>query len=78
MTTTPRTSRPFRFAAVRVLLTYSRVCDSFTKETVLYGLSENYNLQRYTIAEEEHVEGVDTSTPPSFSKPKSIQGPPFV
>lgn len=57
MTTTPRTSRPFRFAAVRVLLTYSRVCDSFTKETVLYGLSENYNLQRYTIAEEEHVEG---------------------
>jgi len=48
--------RAFRFAAIRVLLTYSQVCESFTKETVLYGLSETYNIQRYTIGEELHSE----------------------
>lgn len=47
----------FRFAARRVMLTYSQVCSNFTKETVLYSLSTNYMIERYVIGEELHEDG---------------------
>lgn len=47
----------FRFSAKRVLLTYSQICDDFTKESVLYDLSERIDIMRYTIGEESHTNG---------------------
>lgn len=47
----------FRFAAKRVFLTYSDVCPSFTKETVLYDIDERLPIKYHFIAEERHASG---------------------
>lgn len=44
----------FRFAAKRVLLTYSDVCEEITKETVLYDICERTPSLEWSIAEETH------------------------
>lgn len=44
----------FRFAAKRVLLTYSDVCEEITKETVLYDICERTPAHEWCIAEETH------------------------
>jgi len=51
----PNTS--FRFAALKVLLTYSQVCDRITKETILFDLAERYSIDKYMIGEEQHEDG---------------------
>jgi len=48
---------PFRFAAKQVFLTYSQICDHFTKESVYYTIAERFSLDRYTLGEENHVDG---------------------
>lgn len=45
---------PFRFAAKRVLLTYSDVCEEITKETVLFDVIERTPSNLWSIAEEIH------------------------
>jgi len=47
----------FRFSAKRAFLTYSDVCEYFTKETVYYDINERYPLKFYFIAEERHISG---------------------
>lgn len=44
----------FRFAAKRVLLTYSDVCEEVTKETILYDVCERTPTLQYCISEETH------------------------
>lgn len=47
----------FRFQARRVLLTFSQVSDIFTRETVLFDISERFAVKRYCISEENHSDG---------------------
>lgn len=47
----------FRFAATKVLLTYSQVCNEFTAETILYDFQERFRLDTWVIGEETHQDG---------------------
>lgn len=47
----------FRFAAKKVLLTYSDVCEEITREAVLYDLEDRYPIVTYLVAEEQHQSG---------------------
>lgn len=47
----------FRFAARRVLLTYSQCSDTLTKEGVFHTLEERYAMETYTLGEELHEDG---------------------
>lgn len=49
-------SRPFRFCAKQVFLTYSQVCEHMTKESVYYDMHARYPLSRYTLGEECHAD----------------------
>lgn len=44
----------FRFAAKKVLLTYSDVCEEITRESILYDLEERFPIVTHVIAEEIH------------------------
>lgn len=44
----------FRFAAKKVLLTYSDICEEITKEAILFDLQERYPIVRYALGEEIH------------------------
>lgn len=44
----------FRFAAMKVLLTYSDVCEEITREAILYDLQDRYPIVTYVVAEEIH------------------------
>lgn len=50
-------STAFRFSAVKVLLTYSQVCENMTKEAILYDLSDRYQIDQYSLGEEIHEDG---------------------
>jgi len=52
----PFTIRNFRFAAKKVLLTYSQ-CGELTKEEVFHTIDERYPIAQYLIAEELHGDG---------------------
>lgn len=47
----------FRFSAINVLLTYSQVCEAFTRESVLYTIDDRYPIDQYSIGEENHEDG---------------------
>lgn len=47
----------FRFAAIRVLLTYSQIPEQVTKETIYYSIDERFPVDCYTIGEETHQDG---------------------
>lgn len=44
----------FRFAAKKVLLTYSDVCEEVTKEAILFDLKDRYPIIHYALGEELH------------------------
>jgi len=44
----------FRFSALKVLLTYSQVCDHLNKEAIFYSINERYETDTYTLGEEVH------------------------
>jgi len=44
----------FRFAAKKVLLTYSDVCEEITREAIHFDLTERFPIITYVIAEETH------------------------
>lgn len=44
----------FRFAAKRVFLTYSDVCEHITKESLYYDLEDRYPMALYAFGEEIH------------------------
>jgi len=44
----------FRFAAKKVLLTYSDVCEQITKEAVLFDIEDRYPVLRHALGEEIH------------------------
>lgn len=47
----------FRFAANKVLLTYSAVCEEITRESILYDLYDRFPIKTYVICEEAHQDG---------------------
>jgi len=47
----------FRFSAIRVLLTYSQVPETVTKESIVYTIDERYPVEEYTVGEELHNDG---------------------
>lgn len=49
--------REFRFAAKQVFLTFSQVCDHFTKESAYFTIAERFSIDRYTLGEENHENG---------------------
>lgn len=47
----------FRFSNKRVLLTYSTVSESITKEAIFYTIDERYPVEEYCVGEERHQDG---------------------
>lgn len=47
----------FRFSALKVLLTYSQVCEYMTKESVYYSVNERYDIDQHAMGEEAHHDG---------------------
>lgn len=47
----------FRFAAKRVLLTYSQVCEFMHKEAVFHIIDDKYPISLFRVCEETHQEG---------------------